>query len=232
MKLSDLYGVFNRSYVSVISITNPHGDYYEIKLQPKSGLTWVAGEHGIFTLPGKKVKGRFFRGFSFASTTDEGHILIGTRTGERVSDFKKQLLNMIPGDQVRLYGPFGWMKVQDATSPLVLIATGVGVTPMRALIKANIDKALPMTLIHTAKDYFLFGDELNNLSNKHQGFVYRQTNNRQEAQQQIENQAKVLGNEAYYFLSGSPSSIRINKKILLTQGIKRNRILSDLFFGY
>lgn len=32
--------------------------HYTVKLKNDTGLTWVLGEHGIFTLPSKKFEGK------------------------------------------------------------------------------------------------------------------------------------------------------------------------------
>ena len=109
--------------------------HYTVKLKNDTGLTWVPGEHGIFTLPSKKIEGRKYRLFSIASIPEEGFILLGTRTGKEISSFKQALLTMKPNEKVALRGPFGWLKIQDETSPIVMFANGVGIALIRALLK-------------------------------------------------------------------------------------------------
>lgn len=58
MKLADFKGLFKKSILTVESIENLHGDYYEIKLKPQAGFSWSPGEHGIFKLPNNKVEGK------------------------------------------------------------------------------------------------------------------------------------------------------------------------------
>ena len=67
MKLKDFKGIFNKSTFSVISVENKNGDYYQIDMKPEEGTFWNPGDHGIFTIPNKKFKGKKYRAFSVAS---------------------------------------------------------------------------------------------------------------------------------------------------------------------
>ena len=60
---------------------------------------------------------------------------IATKIGDNPSSFKHHLKNLTPGDRVQLRGPFGWFKIQDQSSPIIFIAGGVGIAPIRALLK-------------------------------------------------------------------------------------------------
>jgi len=125
MKLSDFKGLFKKSVLTVISVKNPHGDYYEVALEPKASTRWNPGEHGIFKLPDNQVEGKKWRAFSIASIPEEGLVLIGTRIGSEISSFKKELISMKKGDKVAMTGPFGWFKMQDASTPIVMVAGAI-----------------------------------------------------------------------------------------------------------
>lgn len=139
--------------------------HYTVKLKNDTGLTWVPGEHGIFTLPNKKIEGRKYRLFSVVSIPEEGFILIGTRTGKEISSFKRFLLTMKPNEKVALRGPFGSLKIQDETSPIVMFASGVGITPIRALLKQlEFNTNRPIELVYSLSGYCLFGEEIENIA--------------------------------------------------------------------
>ncbi len=74
---------------------------------------------------------------------------------------------MIPGDIIRLRGPFGWFTLQDEHSPVVLIAGGIGITPIRALMK-EFEKGnkRAVSMIYSAKNEHLFKDELKVIADK------------------------------------------------------------------
>lgn len=161
MNFSEIKGVLKTSMTTIDSIENTHADYYVIKLNVQPGTTWRTGEHGIFTLPGKNVEGKKFRGFSIASIPSEGKIALGTRTGKTTSSFKKELLSMKKGEEVKMRGPFGSFLLKDNVTPIILFTSGVGIAPFRAFFK-ELEKntSRPIELVYASDKYYLFGDEI------------------------------------------------------------------------
>lgn len=233
MKPSDFKGVFKKDTVTVESIENPFDDYFVITLSKPENLTWEAGEHGMFTLPGRKVRGQPFRVFSVSSTPEENKILIATHANEPISDFKKQLLSLSKGDFVNIRGPFGWFKVQDTTSPIVMIATGIGITPIRAVIKSiETEETRPIHLVHSSPTKHLYRETFEDISSKNRDFHPVFTSNKDQTIEKYTALAKIHGNEAYYYLSGKMKIIRATKKELKKLGIKGSRIINDPYIGY
>lgn len=233
MKLADFKGLFKKSIATVVSIDNPYGDYYIIKLQPESSLKWQAGEHGIFWLPDRKVVGKKWRAFSVASIKEEEHLTLGTRTGQEISSYKTELLNMDKGERVKLRGPFGWFKIRDQFSPVVMIAGGVGITPIRALLKEIYqDNQREVTVIFASEDFYLFEIELAEIAGSNSKIVINKTKSVQGTQEQIGLAAKKHANKAYYYVSGSPNFISSVRNQLKGLDVNRKRIINDPFKGY
>ena len=233
MKLSDFKGVFNKTEVEFISATNVEKDYYEIRLQMPKGLTWRPGEHGIFSLPTKKVEGKKWRAFSIASTPKENVILLGTRTGKNISSFKKELINLEPGEKVQLRGPFGWFTDQDKTKPVVLIALGVGVTPARALLTSfEHQHDRTVEFVYSSLDTYLFKDRIEEIINHNDTFTSSYVSSIQETKAKIKEKIDQYGNDAYYYVSGSNEAIKSIKALLKDNGIKGKKIINDPFLGY
>ncbi len=233
MKLSDFKGLFKKATLTIESVKNPHGDYYEVKMKPEPGLTWNPGEHGIFKLPGRQVDGKKWRAFSVASVPEEGVMVIGTRTGKKISGFKKELISMKKGDKVAVTGPFGWFKVQDSISPMVMIAGGVGITPIRALLKQlEKDSARPVELVYASSDYYLFGDEIEAIAAGNDQIILHKTSGNAETGSAVTELASKHKGKAYYYISGSQPFIGAIKKQIKDKGIKGSRIISDPFMGY
>lgn len=230
MKLSDFKGIFRKNILTVASIENPYEDYYQIKLNTNN-LKWIPGDHAIFTLPNQRVSGKKFRAFSIASTPEENTMLLGTRTGKEISSFKKALINLKPGDPVKVTGPFGWFKLQDDHSPIVLIASGVGITPIRALLK-EIQNDRPISLIYSSKDFYMFGDELDALSESNPNMTLIKTSQRDETTKHINESIDKYKNKAYYYISGSVPMIKSVKQNMKDKNIKGKRIINDPFYGY
>lgn len=233
MKISDITGILKKNTLAIHSINNPFEDYHVITLDIPNDLTWKAGEHGIFTLPGRKVSGQPFRVFSISSIPEEGKILIATHANQPVSDFKKQLFSMSKGDQVKIKGPFGWFKVQDTTSPIVMIATGIGITPVRAIVKSiENEETRPIHLVHSSPSKHLYRNTFEEISKKNRDFHPVFTTSKEQTIETYTALAKIHGNEAYYYLSGKLSIIRSTKKELKKLGIKSSRIINDPYIGY
>lgn len=232
MKLSDFRGLFKKLEATIESIENPYGDYYSIKLKFPSDANWIAGEHGIFTLPSNKVEGKKWRAFSIASTYKEGVMMIGTRTGENISGFKKELIGMKTGDKVSIRGPFGWFKLQDDVSPLVMFASGVGVTPIRALLKELENSSRNINVVYASNDFYLYGEEIEAIASNNPNITLHKVEKRKEVSESIEKLGKKYGNKAYYYNSGSPKAIKSVKTQLKNLGVKGSRVIDDSFLGY
>lgn len=232
MKLRDFKGLFKTEKLKFISAENVFGDYYVVRMKPGKNTNWRPGEHAIFTLPKRKVRGKKWRAFSVTSTQEENVIQIGTRTGEVVSSFKDTLFNLPKDATVKMRGPFGWFVEQDESSPMVLIAGGVGITPIRALLLSMKDVKKKVHLIYSSSESFLFKDEIDVVAQNNKSISISYVNTLEETKAEIAKTSKKLGNKAFYYISGSPSMIKGVKKDIKKLGIKGRRIINDPFFGY
>jgi ferredoxin-NADP reductase len=232
MKLSDFKGLFKKSIATIETIDNPFDDYYIVRLKPAPSIHWTPGEHAIFKLVEKKVEGKKWRAFSIASITEEGHILLGMRTGQEISSFKKNLLNSKKGTKVKVTGPFGWFKVQDTTSPIVMVAGGVGITPIRALLKQlESDTSRPISVVYAGKQY-LFGDKLETIAEGNPQINLIKTSDSSNTTEEVKQLARKHGSKAWYFVSGSQGFIKSMKTTIIGEGVKPKRCINDPFLGY
>jgi ferredoxin-NADP reductase len=233
MKLADFKGIFKKSYLELASVENPHGDYYLVKLELNDKSKWIAGEHASFSLPNRKVTGKKWRAFSIASIDNEGYMLIGTRTGKEISSFKNNLIDMKPGERVNIRGPFGWFKIIDKQSPMILIASGVGITPIRSLLKEiQNETTREVNLIYASSDYYLFGEEIEIIAKNNPKINLIKTTNRKATQAKISEFAMQYENKAFYYISGSMPFINSTKKLLKEQNINKKQVINDPFLGY
>jgi len=233
MKIKDFKGVFQTMNVKFISAKNIGKDYYEIKLEKPKGLTWRPGEHAIFSIPSQKISGKKWRGFSIASTSKENVILLGTRTGNTMSEFKRVLLNLSPGDLVKMRGPFGWFTEQDQKTPVVMIALGVGITPIRALLaEFEHQKDRKVDVIYSSQDIYMFKDIIDEIIQHNESMDITYTSSINETKDAINRLSKQYSNNAYYYISGSLKGIKSVKNQLKENGIKSKRMINDFFLGY
>jgi ferredoxin-NADP reductase len=233
MKLRDFKGLFTTTKVSFIRSENIANDYYEIRLEKPKNLTWRPGEHGIFKLPGKKVENKKWRAFSIASSPKEDIILLGTRAGEKISSFKQQLITMKHGETVQIRGPFGWFVSKSSENPIVLIALGVGITPIRALlVQLEHRHQLEVDVVYSSNDYYMFKERIDTVISQNKSFNIDYVSTKEDTEISILKQVKKYGNSANYYISGSMKGIKSIKRLLKEKGIKSSRIINDPFLGY
>lgn len=233
MKVRHFKGLFKTHSMRFVSMEKVSGDYILVKMQSPHPIEWEAGQHGVFTLPSKKFKGKSYRAFSIASPPGEDTFLIGTRTGTSVSGFKQALMEMQAGETIKMRGPFGWFVLEDETTPIVMLATGVGITPMRSLLyRLKDETSRPIHLIHSAKDFYLFGDELKQLAQENQAIKLTFVYDREEFKQALTAVAVTYGSSATYYVSGSFKAISSIRSLLKGLKVKGSRIIYDPFLGY
>lgn len=225
--------MMKRTEAKIISIENPAEDYYVVKLETEPGFSWTAGEHAMFSLPAKNVEGVDYRIFSMASIPKEGFLLLGTRTKSQISSFKKELLSMQQGEKVTITGPFGEFRIKDNVSPIVMVASGVGVTPIRSLLKyLENDTRRPVEIVYASGSYYLFGEEIERIVQNNSCMMLYKTVTAQETQEKLAQLADKYESDAYYYISGAPAVLSSIRELLNLRGIKDERIIDDALMGY
>lgn len=228
MGLRDFLGIFKSRKLKVKEVTNPHGDYYEIRLEKTSDMKFSAGQFALVSVPNSKTKP-----LSIASSPNENEVIFGTRIGQNPSDFKKALIGLQKGEELGVKGPLGSFRFKDETSPVVCFASGVGITPLRSLIKdiENYSKR-EVHLVYVSSDYHLFGEELDGLASKNSKINVYRFNNSADSKNKLVELAKKFGDSAYYLNSGAPAVVNSVRNTLVENGVKKNRIVQDAFSGY
>lgn len=91
------------------------------------------------------------RPFSLASSPTEDYLMITTRIGP--SALKQTVKNIKKGRQVKAIGPLGKFVLDDSDLPILMLAGGIGITPLRSMIKYIIDKKInrQLTLLYSNK---------------------------------------------------------------------------------
>ncbi len=100
------------------------------------GFEFRAGQFGEFNQisPKETDDEGTNRPFSIASAPFEQDLMIASRM--RNTAFKRNLKNMMPGDEIKLDGPYGsFVLHKDTTRPAVFLTGGIGITPARSIIK-------------------------------------------------------------------------------------------------
>jgi ferredoxin-NADP reductase len=101
-----------------------------LRLSRPAGYLFAAGQYLILEI--ETAGGPQRRTFSHASAPGDPDIEIMTRLSD--SEFKQALGDMVPGDAAYVRGPGGRLHLPEA-EPVVFLAGGVGITPIRSLIR-------------------------------------------------------------------------------------------------
>jgi len=89
----------------------------------------------------KTDEGWHARPMSLASSPTRPNLEYAVRTSE--SPFKRAFASLRPGDSVRLQGPLGDFVLEE-DRPAVLLAGGIGITPLKGMAEYAADMSLPV----------------------------------------------------------------------------------------
>jgi predicted ferric reductase len=106
--------------------------------------------------------------FSFSSSAlDSDRVAF---TAQEVGDFTRALRELEPGERILIDGPHGSFAPGDPEAGFVLIAAGIGITPMVSLLRTMADQGdeRPVTLVYGSREWeeTTFRDELESLSSR------------------------------------------------------------------
>ena len=209
--------------------------------KPGQYLEWTFGHYNPDTRGNRRY-------FTISSSPTEPEIHMGIKFYPQPSSFKKNLLNITPGDTIvasQLAGDFTIPK--DPTKKLVFIAGGIGVTPFRSMIKFLIDakQKRDIVLIYSNK--------------KSTDIAYKDIFDQAELELGIKTvysftdkdatpppypaymgfiDGKIIAKampdylERYFYLSGPHGMVTAFEETLLSIGVKSSHIKTDFFPGF
>jgi ferredoxin-NADP reductase len=110
------------------------------------------------------------RSYSIASSPEDGYVVLTVERAERGSLSPHLVDKLQVGDEFELRGPLGESFVWDAPhdGPLLLVGEGVGVVPLRAILRhrSAVHSTVPARLLYSATrlDEVIYRDELLRIS--------------------------------------------------------------------
>ena len=138
----------------IAEVRKERGDTWTLVMRPDGhpGFRFSPGQFGWLTLWGSpfKITGHPFSFSSSAAVTD-GRVEMSIRN---LGDFTSAIHKAPVGQRVYLDGPYGAFTIGAPTDMHVLVAGGVGVTPMMSMIRTLADRAdkRPVILLYGSKD--------------------------------------------------------------------------------
>ncbi len=151
----------------VSEVRKERGDTTTLVMHPDGhpGFRFSPGQFGWLTLWGSpfKITGH---PFSFSSSTEvtDGRVEMSIRN---LGDFTSKIHKVPVGQRIYLDGPYGAFTIGNPADMHVLIAGGVGITPMMSMLRTLADRndTRPAILLYGSKDWesITFREELEEL---------------------------------------------------------------------
>ena len=148
----------------VAEVRKERGDTSTVVMVPDGhpGFRFSPGQFGWLTLWGSpfKITGHPFS-FSGSAEAADGRVEMSIRN---LGDFTSAIPKVPVGQRVYLDGPYGAFTIGNPADIHVLVAGGVGVTPMMSMIRTLADRGdkRPVILLYGSKDWdsITFREEL------------------------------------------------------------------------
>lgn len=211
--------------------------------KPERQIHHIAGQFIELRIPHEdKDKRGDKRWFTLSSSPTEELVSITTKfTPEGGSSFKQALLNLDSKSSVTMTDPMGdFVLPKDESTELVFVAGGIGVTPIRSMIKSlqDISQKRPITLIYAANKTkeLAFTDLFKSAAIRFIPVIGQPTagwhgeTGRLDAKRIF---ALAGGHEnKYIFLSGPEPLVESVAKDLKQLGVNKQSLVVDYFPGY
>lgn len=148
----------------IAEVREERGDTRTLVMLPEghSGFRFRPGQFGWLTIWGSpfKITGHPFS-FSSSAAATNGQVEMTIRN---LGDFTSTLHTVPVGKRVYLDGPYGAFTAAGGADMLVLIAGGIGITPMMSILRtcADLGDKRPLILLFGSKDWesITFREEL------------------------------------------------------------------------
>ena len=213
-----------------------------LRFKKPSGFTYEAGQFMYITY--KTSQGDKRKHLTISSSPTEPFLEITKRlTG---SDFSNGLLETENGDWIRLEGPYGDFVAEPNIKKIAMLCGGIGITPLRSMIKFYADKGLNNDTIliysNEKSDSIAFKDELDEIVeidefNFSVHYTITQHDETWTGEKGRINDAMLIKlipdyKDRTFFTSGPPGMVDAMRKLLNQIGVGKEYINFEYFPGY
>lgn len=168
--------------------------------------------------------------------------------GARVSDspWKVAFAELRPGDDAEVDGAYGHFVLDEASSA-VLVAGGIGVTPLKGMAEYAADRRLPIDLrlvySNRTPEEIVYRSELDDLTRQNPRFDVLHTltrtpegsswsGRRGRIDADLLRAASHGLSEPIYYVCGAPGMVQETYRNLLRLGVDADRVRYEVFRGY
>jgi glycine betaine catabolism B len=217
-------------------------DIFSFYFEPEKPLRYIAGQFVELTLPHDAPDDRGIRRwFTLTSLESDKLLRITTKLSDQSSSFKRHIKSLQHGDSIDVSEPMGdFVLPRDSSTPLVLVAGGMGVTPyismFRQLAETHETRNIHfMYAVHTEDDIIF--QEVFDAAHIHATIVVSRPSEAWGGERghlsanHIVKLAKPAPNTLFY-LAGPEPMVEELQKDLLAQKTASSQIVTDFFHGY
>lgn len=182
--------------------------------------------------------------FSISSSpTEKGYLEFTTRL--RDTEFKNALRKLEIGDKVYLKAPFGDFVLDDATGRIGMLSGGIGIAPLRSMIRYCTDKRLGTKIVllygNRSERDIVFKDELEDMQRENPNLKVVHT--LAEAGEDWKGYRGYIDaamvkkeipdyEERVFYSCGPPAMVEAMEGLLVKMGVKKENIREENFSGY
>jgi ferredoxin-NADP reductase len=133
-----------------------------LRFRAPDPVSFVPGQYAHVLAPASPPGRENVRHLSIASIPAEGFLQFSVDLAS-ASDYKKKLAALQVGEEAHLFKVKGEFVLATPLPPkIVFLAGGLGITPVRSLLKQIVHDGLPVawSLIHVAREKFLYQEEI------------------------------------------------------------------------
>jgi len=148
--------------LTLVDKKREYDQVYTLRFEPETPVTFIPGQYVHLLAPQSPPGRENVRHLSIASIPEEGALRFTIDLGSS-SDYKKRLAALEVGGQAHLFKVKGQFVLGEAPpAQIVFLAGGIGITPIRSLIRQIAEHRLPVDwrLGHVARADFLYEEEL------------------------------------------------------------------------
>ena len=214
---------------------------HSIMLKKPAGFDFLPTQFTFLSL--KTERGIDVRPMSIATSPTRPNLEYAVRDGD--SSFKHAFASLRPGDVVGVLGPFGHFLLAE-DRPAVLVAGGIGITPLKGMAEYASDKSLGITvrLIYSNRsvEEIAYRAELKELEKQNPRFRVIHTLSGKVPkgwkgsagridEAHVREATEGLDSPVFY-VCGKPSMVGAMLSLLSSSGVPEEDIMVEVFRGY
>jgi ferredoxin-NADP reductase len=192
--------------------------------------TWKEGDHSMLIVPYDDIL--FGKKLCYASSPEEEVMRFTTRIYDDLSDFKKGLLNLYPGEFIKISEPSGNVSLKRESRPVVLLSNGVGIAGVRGLIRKFVENQSMITemlQINVDGKSNIYKEEFDAYQKKYPNFKSYYVSHRIAYYSILYHELKMLMKrhdlDPIIYLAGSDDFVEENKNYLMDLDFSEDDIL-------